>query len=57
MKSQALHSSAWWEDETREIQTQYQESLFCHDDSQAVEQVDQRGCAGSVLGGFQETTR
>lgn len=40
--------------ETRKIQTRYWESHFHHDKSQAVEQLAQRGCAGSVLAGFQD---
>lgn len=38
--------------EKREVQTGCKETLFHHENSQALEQVDQRGCASSVLGGF-----
>lgn len=37
-------------------QTVYQKTVFHHEDRQTVEQVDRRGCTGSVLGGFQGRT-
>lgn len=42
--------------ETREIQTECKEKLFHHKDSNAVEQVAQRGCAASSLGNSQDLT-
>jgi len=39
-----------------EAQVGYLERLSHHEDSQAVEQVAQRGCVISILGGFQEQT-
>ena len=57
LRARLFTTSSSWEDERREIQAGYQESLFHHDDGQAVEQVVHRTCAFSVLGGFQETTK
>ena len=37
--------------EKREVQTGYKENLFHHEDSQALEQVTQRGCASLSLEG------
>jgi len=39
-----------------EIQTGFKEKLLQHDYHQEVEEVAQRGCAVSVLGGFQVLT-
>lgn len=36
--------------------TVYQKTVFHHEGRQTVEQLDQRGCTGSVLGGFQGST-
>jgi len=61
--NQALHSSAWWEDErqqasagTGEVQTGYKGNLFTFKDSTAAEQVAQRGCAASSPGRFHHVT-
>ena len=42
--------------ETREVQTGHEKELVPHEDKPEVEQVAQRGCAGSVTGGFQVLT-
>ena len=44
----------WLKVETREIQAGYKEQLFPHEGRQAAEEVVQRGCEGSVAGGFQK---
>lgn len=57
----APHSCAWWEDtrqlasaQTRQVQTEHKEDHLHHEDSQAVDQIAQRGCAGSSRGVFQD---
>lgn len=37
----------------QEFQARYNENFFCYEDSQVLEQVVRRGCAMSVLTGFQ----
>lgn len=44
----------WLKVETRGVQAGHKEQLFPHEGRQAVEEVAQRGCEGSIAGGFQE---
>lgn len=37
-----------------EVQTGYEENIFCHEDSQAFEQVTPKGCEASILTAFKE---
>lgn len=61
MERQAFHSGEWWEPEkrqaqieTREVPTGKKEKLFRGQESPALEQAAQTGCAVSILRGFQE---
>lgn len=48
------NKAQWLEVETREVQAGNKEQHLPHEVGQAVEKVTQRGCEGSITGGFQE---
>lgn len=45
--------TGWWHKFKEESQASNKEKLFQHEDSRALERVAQRGCAVSMLGGFE----